>query len=127
MTYDVTWGENRSTFSFHDRIDINKIHEAHGVLHGSINYQHYHGTIWNFLDGDYSSIKLDQVKEPAYVSKAASFSVHYVKIALVAKEKYIVDLCNEFVELYKKMDTSWEVRIFDSMDSAVQWCHSKQN
>lgn len=124
MTYDVTWGANRSIFSFQDKIDINLINTAHGVLHGSINYQNYHCTIWNFLGADCTNIDIDDVKEPAYVGKAASFSVHYVKIALVAEEKRTLALANEFVELYKKMDTSWNVHIFNTMDAAEQWCNA---
>ena len=126
MAYDVVWGKNTSLFNFHDGIDIHQINEAHGVMNGSINFQNYHSTIWNFLDVDYSLMKQKDVKEPVYVGKAAAFSVHNVKVAIVAKEKRPVDLGNELIRLYKKIGISWEVHIFDSMDAAVQWCHPEE-
>ena len=126
MAYDVTWGKNRSLFTFHDEIDIDEVNEANGVLHGSKIYQNYHCSVWDFLNCDTSKIKRDEVKEPAYVGKAATLSVKHVKKALVAKDDYTLELCHEFAALFKMLEASAEVCIFDSMDAAQQWCHPQE-
>ncbi len=127
MAYDVTWGKNTSLFTFFDKTDIYEVNRANGTLHGSRNYQHYHCSIWNFLDCDTSNITKEDVKQPAYITRASTLSVQYIKKALVARDIYALGLCHEFATLFQNLEASGEVRIFTSLDAAQQWCNPEKS
>ena len=124
MAYSLTWDKNRSLLNFYKSTDIKEINEANWKILLDDRLKNNHQSIWNFLQADLSTIALTEANFLANIDRSASNIVPFVKVAFVAHEKHTLDICKQYVEYSKKFESKWEMRIFDSMGSAIKWCYS---
>lgn len=82
-----------------------------------------------YIIGDYSEVNddlltEDNVEYPLAMTMGTASYLQDFKIALVAKDKGIIELCNSYIELFRRINTSWEVKLFDDIDTARDWIAS---
>ena len=124
MAYSLTWDKNRSLLNFYKSTDIKEINEANWKILLDERINNNHQSIWNFLQADLSAISLKEASHLATIDRSASNTIPFVKVAFVVQEKHTLDLCKQYIENSIKFESKWEMRIFDSMGSAIKWCYS---
>ena len=75
--------------------------------------------ITNFLDVDTVEISKEKVTLIAHMDSASSQSSHKMKVALVADQDDILELCTDYIEALKPGD--WEAKIFGTLEEARAW------
>lgn len=79
-----------------------------------------------YIIGDYSGITenlLDEtdVEYSLAMTMGAATYLTDLNIALVAKDKEIIELCNNYIDFFSQVNTTWKVRLFADIDSARDW------
>lgn len=125
MSYKIVW-ENDGVLSQFDGIFSSEIHnKALNALFGDSRIDDI-----KYIIGDYSKVSDNFLNENdveyslAMTTGAATY-LKDIKIALVAVDKEIIDLCKYYIELASRFNTTWEVRLFDNIDAARDWASSK--
>lgn len=124
MAYQIIW-ENRGVFvDCSGKLTIQDIHEANGELHGDKRFDDHRYQVWDFLESDLSSIKMDEMEEPAATDLVASSYAPNVKVAIVVSESYAVELTSHYRATSLEDNSNWECELFKTMNAARKWIDS---
>ena len=125
MPNKITWEDNgvlshySGSFSPEDHI------EGLGKLFGSSNIDNI-----KYIIGDYSKVNGDllskeSVEYPVAMTTGAASYLKNIKVALIATDKKIIQLCQHFIELSNQVNPSWETRLFTDINVAREWVSEK--
>ncbi len=82
-----------------------------------------------YIIGDYSGVNGNLLTEeyvdyPVAITTGAAAYLKDIKVALIATDKGIIDLCHQFIELAYSVNASWKFQIFGNMKDARKWLES---
>ena len=82
-----------------------------------------------YIIGDYSEVNGDLLTEvyveyPVAMTTGAASYLKNIKVALVATDKKIIELCRHFIELSNQVNPTWETRLFEDIMAARDWISS---
>ncbi len=64
---------------------------------------------------------------PAGNDVGASYTVKNLRVALVAKDPVMSQLCVQYQALLLRHNSGWFVEVFESIEAATQWAYSGLN
>ena len=124
MPYTINWKgkEVHSHFygTFTPEVHIEALHK----LFGDPRIDDIKLIIGDFsdIDGEYLSDK--DVEYPVAMTTGAASYIRNIKVGLVAVDKKIIKLCQDYIELSSHVNPTWDVKLFDSVDKAREWGES---
>lgn len=121
MSYQIVWGNNGVISRFYGVLSPEIHIEALNALFGDSRIEDVKYIIGDFSRVNSNLLIENDIEYPVAMTAGAASYLKNVKIALVAKDEEIIDLCKEYIELFSRINTSWEVRLFDNLDAAKDW------
>ncbi len=121
MAHQLIW-ENSGVLSVYSGKFDESIHNTGlNKLFGDPNIDHI-----QYIIGDYSQITGELLTEedvdyPVAMTVGAASYLKNIKVALVARDQQIIELCQHFIQLFTSINASWEFKIFDNMQEARNW------
>ncbi len=84
----------------------------------------------SYIIGDYTGVNGELLTEihveyPVAVATGAAMYVKNIKLALVATDDKIINLCVHFIELSTQINPTWEMKMFEDLKTARKWIDSK--
>ncbi|MEN8251788.1 MAG: hypothetical protein ABFS32_22905 [Bacteroidota bacterium] len=121
MPNQIIW-ENKGVLSRFDGIFSPEIHTT--AINKLFSDSRIDGV--KYMIGDFSQVNGDLMNEvdveyPLAMTTGAARYLKDLKIALIAVDKKIIELCKLYIQLSSRVNKSWEVRIFDNIDTARDW------
>lgn len=124
MSYQIIW-ENNGVISRFYGVLRPEIHiAALNALFGDSRIEDVKYIIGDFSQVNGHLLSEKDIEYPVAVTAGAASYLKNLKIALVAKDEEIIDLCKGYIELFGQINTTWEVRLFDNLDAAKDWLAS---
>ena len=121
MSYQIVWGKKGVMSSFYGVLTPEIHIEALNTLFGDSRIEDVKYIIGNFSEVNGHLLSENDIDYPVAMTAGAASYLKNLKIALVAKDEEIIELCKGFIELFSQVNTSWEVRLFDDLDEAKDW------
>lgn len=121
MSNQITW-EKKGVVSCYQGLFTPEIHsEGLNALFGDARIDNI-----KYIIGDYSQVNGDLLTEeyvdyPVAMTAGAASYLNHVKVALIATDPKIMQLCQLFIELSNTINPTWETRIFADIESARDW------
>lgn len=126
MSNKIIW-EDKGVLSHYSDLFSPEIHmEGLGKLFGDPRIDNIKYIIGDYSDVNGDLLNKESVEYPVAMTTGASSYLKNIKVALVATDKNIIELCRYFIELSNSINNSWEVRIFDDVDTARDWIAGRQ-
>lgn len=123
MNYEINWNDVNPCIRFEDAINFEAINKINELLIGHKNFDNMAYQIWDFIEVQDLDLSEGDLKIIAALDKSSSIWNKKMKIALVAKNKAVVDVCFKYKESMK--DTEWIIDIFDQPLVAQDWCEKE--
>ena len=84
----------------------------------------------NYMIGDYTGVDGELLSEinveyPVAMTTGAATYVKNIKLALVATDDKIINLCVHFIKLSTQVNPTWEMKMFEDIKTARKWVNSK--
>lgn len=119
MAYSYEWKEWGLHFRFTGRVTGREIHQGTRGLHGDARFDDLVCVVVDFSEAESFDVTEQEIKEIAYIDRAAAKSNPNLRMAIVAHQKIIKELSN----FYAKHGESspWEIRVFDTPQEAKKW------
>lgn len=121
MAYQIKWQDNIVFLHFSGQISNDEIVAANTAWYSNSKIDMTKCVICNFMDADLSLISRREVEGSVATDKGASISSPGIKIAFVTEHYYVQGLCEHYINLSKKLCSSWCFSIFKSVDDALEW------
>ena len=124
MPNQLTW-ENKGVLSRYEGLFSPEVHtEGLAKLFGDSRIDGI-----RYIIGDYSEVNGDLLTEvyveyPVAMTTGAASYLKNIKVALVATDKKIIELCRHFIELSNQVNPTWETRLFEDIMAARDWISS---
>ena len=120
MSYSMSWTENNVLITFEGEVDFHEITEVDDKLYEDIRYDKQSFQIWDFREVNNFNITSIEARVIGVLDKNSSVWNNDIMLACVTTDKHIIEMTLEYKNELK--DTNWQVRIFDNMQEAQNWC-----
>jgi len=124
MLYNITWEKQGLVLQHYGivtaedfAVSVNEIYSDSRI--DNINYM-----IFDASTLDQLLLNENEVMKIAGVDKGASYYVLNIKLALVAHDENVLKLFNQYIEASRRLDSHWEVNVFDNVEDARSWASS---
>ena len=121
MTIQVTWQSNIFHIEFSGSVTPEELEKVHVIWSSDYRSDVTKCVICDFLNADLTSISTRNAIECSARDKGASITIPKVKIALVARDKSIIDLCKAYIDSSMNLASTWEFSMFYNVDDAFDW------
>jgi hypothetical protein len=120
MSYQMSWTKNDVLITFEGEVDFHEITEVDDKLYEDLRYDKQSHQIWDFREVNNFKITSIEARVIGVLDKSSSIWNNDIKLACVTTDKHIIEMTLEYKNELK--DTNWQVRIFDNMQEAQNWC-----
>jgi len=117
----MQWEKRGVYWKYSGNVSGREIIEASGVIYGDPRFDTLEYKLVDFLDATAVNMTDDEVARVAYQHKAAEVSNPRIKNAIVMT--VALNLADKFAAFF--VDSRWEVKVFQDMESANQWLERK--
>lgn len=124
MPYQITWESEGALSCFNGMINPQLHIEALNALFGDSRMDDIKYIIGDFSQIDECLLGKHDIEYPLAMTTGASSYIKNMKIALIAVDNKIIDLCQNYIKVLSSLNTSWEVILFDDIDVARNWISS---
>ncbi len=127
MPYTITWTDKEVLSHFYGTFTPELHIEALHKLFGDPRIDDIKFIIGDFteINGDLLSDK--DIEYPVAVTAGAASYLRGIKVGLVAVDKKIIKLCEDYIELSSHVNPTWDVKLFDSVVEAREWGRSQRD
>jgi hypothetical protein len=124
MGFDITWMGNNVIVSLSGKVSFKDIDTADGMLYGDARFEKMEYQIFDHTDVEEFNVSTSDLQMIGALDKSSSIWNRKMKVALVTRDKKIMDHIEEYKKVMK--DTGWKIRAFDTLEEAKFWCNSNQ-
>jgi len=121
MSETIKWEEKGVSLHFFGELNLSDVTRCNDEMYEDPRLDNAKYQLWDFSDVESVNMDADQAKKPAVIDKGASVSIPNLKVALVAMDAQLVELCNQYIETSTKMHSSWEFYLCDKVEDAKKW------
>ena len=121
MPFTINWEERGVVTVFHGIVDILEVLEADRCFYNDSRSDAAEYQITDFTQGELGEVDESLIGKIAALDFGASQSIPNLKVALIATDPYVKELCKKYIELSQDIQSSWEFKIFEDMDTARSW------
>ena len=121
MPYTTTWEEKGIIWKYSGVISKEEVLQSN---HEFYSDERSDSCKYQIVDGreiDDLAIEYSTMKHVAAMDHAASRQIHGIKVALVASDSRTASSFTQYSAILKSLDGSWQVRVFDDMETARAW------
>ena len=121
MPYQLTWRENGIHWQFYGDVTAREISVANEEF---FRDERSDSAKFQIIDvRDVSSVEWNenQIKETAAHDRGAESFIKNLKVAYISKEPRIISKLEKYIEISKKLHTSWNFKGFEDFESAKVW------
>lgn len=123
MPYKVTWTADGLELDAYGVVTLKDIIEAQGKFYGDARSESAKYVIWNSFGAEKFDMSTSEYVMPAGNDLGASYTVKTLRVALVATDPVVVELCVQYKALLLKHNTGWNIEIFEDIDLAKEWSY----
>ena len=123
MPYKVTWTANGLELDAYGVVTLKNVIEAQGRFYGDARSETAKYVIWNSLGADEIDMSDTEYVMPAGNDLGASHTVRNLRVALVATDPVMVQLCVQYKALLLKHNAGWNIEIFEDISLAKEWAY----
>ncbi len=116
----MSWTKNDVLITFEGEVDFHEITDVDDKLYEDPRYDKQRYQIWDFREVNRFKITSIEARVIGVLDKNSSVWNNDIMLACVATDKHIIEMTLEYKNELK--DTNWQVRIFDNMQEAQNWC-----
>lgn len=124
MPFITTLEENGIYWKCSGIITLSDFNIIHNSLHSKDNIDQIKYFIWDGIDVEHVNLtSIAEIDIPAAMDSAASASYKkHLKAAIVINnDKNIHAIANRYIETSKKLGSSWNFKIFSTVNDAREW------
>jgi hypothetical protein len=123
MPYSTQWTDKNHQVTFTGKVTGQEILEMVSGVYGDERFDDVRYNLVDFTGAESFEVKEREIKEIAYMDRAAARSNPQMKLAIAANN----DVMQKMSQLYAEYsnDSSWQVRIFSTLEEAKQWLGTK--
>ena len=122
-TYRINWINVNPYITFNEKTNFEAIIEINEFLVGRIEFDDMEYQIWDFSLTNELLVTDNEIEIIYALDKSSSIWNKTMKVALIAIDESIINLCLQYKESMN--DTVWRVEIFKTAKDALNWCKSK--
>ena len=124
MPHTTTWDSTGIKWQFHGAVTSEEVDEANREMYEDPRFDSIKYFIWDMSKVEkLISNELD-VNKPAVTDYGASHSNEFIIGALVANEGHVYDSCENYLKISNKLNTKWNLKLFNDNESALKWLHT---
>lgn len=124
MPYITTWEPTGIKWQFHGTVTSEEVDEANREMYEDPRFDSIKYFIWDMSNVEKLIKNKLEINKPVATDLGASHINKNIKGALVANEGYVYDSCNNYINLSKKLNTTWKLKLFNNNESALKWLFS---
>lgn len=121
MPFNIKWEDRGFVREFYGIVNSGEVMESDRIF-----YEDPRSDTAKYQITDFSNARPGQV-EDEHIAKIAGFDIGAsitspnLKVAFVTSDQYVKDLCQKYIDISLKANTTWEFKIFEDMESARNW------
>lgn len=121
MPYQTNWSPFGVTWVFYDDVSAEEIREANEAFYNdprseTARYQVIDARRVNYLEWDEK-----EIKETSAVDYGSSKVIPDLKVAFVANKEAVWEAIEKYLDISKKLNSSWEFEKFLYIEDAHSW------
>ena len=121
MSYQTEWFKRGIRWEYYGDVTSAEIEAANNAFYADPRSDQ---SRYQIIDArQVSSVKWSdfEISKTAAFDRGAEASIQKVKVAYVAEDDEIMDLLDQYAELSRGLNSSWQFRGFRDLDSAMKW------
>jgi hypothetical protein len=120
MSYQISWQGSDVQITFEGLVVFDDIYEADNMLYGDPRFDTMKYTLFDLFKVEKFDVSKREAEEIAALDRASTVWNNKIKVAIVARDPYIVEL----ITVYKNnmAGTKWIIKGFDNLSDAIGWC-----
>ncbi len=121
MPYQITWREKGIHWQFYGDVTGQEIFEANEEFYSDARSD---SAEFQIIDArEVSSLEWEEkkIKEISAQDKGASHFIKDLKVAYVSDKAEIISKLEKYIEVSKKLNSSWKFRGFRDLETAKKW------
>lgn len=124
MPYETVWEKHGTVWTFFGEISFEEIDKANKEFYSDKRSDNCKYQIFNGIQVTNITMDKKDTLVTACSDSGASMSITNVKVALVGGPDELIKLYEEYINISKKINRSWQFKIFESLEMAKQWVSS---
>lgn len=124
MSHITKWEPTGVKWQFHGTVTSEEVDEANREMYEDPRFDSINYFIWDMSNVEKLIKNKLEINKPAATDLGASRTNKNISGALVANEGHVYDSCNNYIKMSKKLNTTWELKIFKDNESALKWLFS---
>ncbi|GAB2774713.1 hypothetical protein [Salinimicrobium soli] len=126
MPYVTTWNTDGIIWTFSDDVSAEEISRANAEFYAD---ERSDSSRFQIIDAaQVKSVEWNDnhIAQTAAHDIGADRRIRHVKVAYIAKETEIVSKLEKYVELSRRLNSSWQFKGFSEMEAALEWATSEE-
>ena len=119
MPYRFYWNKENALVTFNGNVTYADIESADEALFNDPRFDNLDFIVYDLLTIDGLDVTDHNLQVTSAINYSASQWNKKLKMAFIAKEEYVVNAIERFIELMH--NSNWEIRIFRSLDVVIEW------
>ncbi len=119
MAYEITWLDRAVVVKLSELVSIHDLHDIYDAVSGDIRFDDLRKRIFNCLDLSKVDIHDSDIKIFAHLDNAASQSNSKMDTAIIATTSELVKNTEQYIQVCQPF--LWKVRLFSTLNEAVEW------
>jgi len=121
MSDIIQWEGEGVFLHFSKTLDLGDITRCNDEMYKDARLDNADYQIWDFTEVENIKMDADEAKVPAVIDKGASVSIPNLKIALVAINEDVIELCYQYIETSTKLHSTWKFQVCQKLEDARNW------
>ncbi|WP_431159378.1 hypothetical protein [Winogradskyella poriferorum] len=119
MPYRFDWNKESALVTFHGEVTYADIESADEALFNDPRFDNLDFIVYDLLTIDDLDVTDHNLQVTSAINSSASQWNRKLKMAFVAKDGYVLEAVERFIELMQK--SNWKIRVFGSLKDAFKW------
>lgn len=124
MPYSMSWEEKGVVWEFSGEVTAQEIEEANTAFYNDERSDLAKYQIIDAREVDCVEWEEREIKKTAALDVGASKMIRNVRVAYVAHSPEIADRLEKYAEITRRLNSSWQVEGFSTMEEAGAWVTS---
>ncbi len=124
MTHITTWEQEGVFLQFSGTLTLEEIRQCNDELYSDPRFSNVKYQVCDYSDVEQINLTIKETKVLAAIDKGASVSITEMKVALITTDKQLMELGSQYIETSKKLNSTWEFCLCDSVEDARKWISS---
>ncbi len=126
MPYEINWEKKGVLVRFNGIFSYKENMNANIELYSDSKFENLKYIIWDLSKISEVNINEEEAKITGMQDKLTASKLPEVKMAIVALDKRVKNLCHEYVAYSQNINKGWTFMVSDNLESIRTWVSSNQ-